>query len=91
MKRIAKLPVPGQRIVRSVVAIWLCFAVYELRGRQGLPFFSVIAALQCIQPYNKDMNEEARRRLIGTLLGAFWGLRRPSALSTTPWFRAQRA
>ena len=74
MKRIAKLPMPGQRIVRSVVVIWLCFAVYELRGRQGIPFFSLIAALQCIKPYNRDMNEEASRRLIGTLIGAFWGL-----------------
>ena len=27
------IPVPGQRIFRSLAAVLLCFAVYELRGR----------------------------------------------------------
>ncbi len=74
MKQSVRLPIPGQRIVRSVVVIWLCFVVYELRGRHGILFFSLIAALQCIKPYNKDMNEEGVKRVIGTLIGAFWGL-----------------
>ena len=69
-----RIPIPGQRIVRSVVALWLCFAVYVLRGRHGIPFYSVIAALQCIQPYNKEMRKVARKRVTGTLIGAFWGL-----------------
>ena len=44
------LPVPGQRIFRSMLAIWLCFLIYLLRGRVGMPFYSAIAALQCLQP-----------------------------------------
>ncbi len=56
------LPVPGQRIFRSMVAVWLCFALYFLRGRHGIPFYSVIAALQCLQPYNKEMQAYYRYR-----------------------------
>ena len=68
------LPLPGQRIIRSVIAVWLCFAVYLLRGRQGIPIYSTIAVLQCIQPYTKDTTAMARKRVIGTLIGAVWGL-----------------
>ena len=69
-----RLPLPGQRILRSVAAIWLCFAVYLLRQRSGIPFYSAIAALQCIQPSTRGMRKTAFKRLIGTLVGAFWGM-----------------
>ena len=68
------LPVPGQRIFRSMLAIWLCFLIYLLRGRVGMPFYSAIAALQCLQPNTRAMRPVARRRVIGTFVGAFWGL-----------------
>ena len=68
-----RLPVPGQRILRSMLAAWACMAVYYLRGMRGLPFFSVIAALQCIQPYTDNMLSMGRKRVIGTLVGAAWG------------------
>lgn len=73
-KKHARIPAPGQRIVRSVIAVWLCFAVYFLRGGNGVPFFSAIAVLQCIQPYTKDMWKIVRDKIIGTLIGSFWGL-----------------
>ena len=68
------LPIPGQRIFRSMLAIWLCFLIYLLRGRVGMPFYSAIAALQCLQPNTRAMRPVARRRVIGTFVGAFWGL-----------------
>lgn len=74
VKRPGRLPLPGQRILRSVAAVWLCFAVYFLRGRNGIPFFSAIAVLQCIQPYTKDIQRVARQKLVGTLFGSLWGL-----------------
>ena len=74
MEHRKRIPIPGQRIVRSVVAVWLCFVVYVLRGRFGIPFYSAIAALQCLQPYDKEMRKVARKRLTGTMIGAFWGL-----------------
>ena len=74
MKKYRSLPVPGQRIIRTVIAVWLCLAVYELRGRQGLPIFSLIAVLSGIQPYTKTMRTVAKEKIVGTLIGALWGL-----------------
>ncbi len=68
-----QLPRLGQRIVRSVLASLLCMLVYYLRGMHGIPFFAVIASLQCIQPYMKNMRNAGRNRIIGTLIGAAWG------------------
>ena len=64
---------PGQRILRSVISVWLCMVVYVLRGMRGEPFYSIIAALQCVQPYSSNMLREGKDRIIGTLVGAFWG------------------
>lgn len=70
---VSRFPVPGQRIVRSVFAVWLCMLFYYVRGFRGEPFYSVIAALQCVQPYSSNMLKEGKDRIIGTLIGAFWG------------------
>ena len=69
----ARIVPPGQRIMRSIVAVWLCMLVYVIRGMNGEPFYSIIAALQCVQPYSSNMISEGRERIIGTLIGAFWG------------------
>lgn len=74
MEKKRHIPLPGQRIIRSAVAVALCLLVYILRGRQGIPFYSAIAALQCMQPYTKDMRGVARKRILGTVIGAAWGL-----------------
>ena len=74
MDRLKKLPIPGQRILRTMIAVWLCLLVYVLRGRQGEPLYAGLAVLQCIQPYTKATHAVGRKRIIGTLIGAFWGL-----------------
>ena len=68
-----RFPIPGQRILRSVMAALICLIIYFLRGRRGAPFYSIIAALQCIQPYSPNMLKVGRNRITGTLIGAFWG------------------
>lgn len=73
-KRKWSVPLPGQRIFRSMVAVILCFVIYELRGRQGIPFYSAIAVLQCMQPYRQSMKKVAKKRVTGTAVGAFWGM-----------------
>lgn len=73
MENKLEFPRPGQRIVRSVLASLLCMVVYYLRGKSGIPFFAVVAALQCIQPSMKNMREMGRKRIVGTLIGAAWG------------------
>ena len=67
------LPFPGQRILRSMLAVWACLAVYYARGRNGILFFSVVAALQCIQPYTENMLTMGKKRIIGTIVGTIWG------------------
>ncbi len=74
MERLKKIPIPGQRILRSMIAVWLCLLVYVLRGRHGEPLYAALAVLQCIQPYTKSTRAVGRKRIIGTFIGAFWGL-----------------
>ena len=69
-----KLPKVGQRIIRSVIAVAFCFIVYYIRNKEGSPFYSALAVLQCIQPYQDSMTQVARKRVTGTFVGAFWGL-----------------
>lgn len=68
------MPIPGQRIIRSVCAVALCFVTFFLRGQKGIPFYSALAVLQCMQPYHDSSVEVAKKRTIGTFVGAFWGL-----------------
>ena len=74
MTKRKQIPLPGQRILRTAVAVGICLVIYVLRGRRGIPLYSALAAMQCIQPYTKDMKGVAMKRLIGTVIGAVWGL-----------------
>lgn len=69
-----RFPAVGQRIIRSTIAVACCFIIYYLRGKNGIPFYSALAVLQCMQPYNTGMKEMAKKRTTGTFVGAFWGL-----------------
>ena len=70
-----KTPVlPGQRILRTAIAVGVCLLIYVLRGHRGIPLYSALAAMQCIQPYTKDMKGVASKRILGTVIGAVWGL-----------------
>ena len=60
----------GARIVKSAFAVSLCLFIYHLFGQEGIPFFLVIAALQGLQPYQREVREIAVRNVIGTLVGA---------------------
>ncbi len=60
----------GARIVKSAFAVGLCLFIYQLFGRNEIPFFLVIAALQGMQPYQREVKEVAVRNVIGTLIGA---------------------
>lgn len=66
-------PKVGQRIIRSVAGIALCFIVYILRGREGIPYYAALAVLQCVQPNNISMVKIAKQQVAGTLIGAVWG------------------
>ena len=74
LKHKSRFPRIGMRIIKSAVAVGICFLIYYLRGSRGVPFYSAIAALQCMQSYHKNSRTVAFRRMNGTLIGAFYGL-----------------
>ena len=73
-----KLPPIGARIIKSSVAVALCMVIYFFRTLlpigNGIPFYSALAALWCMQPYADSMKNNAGQRSIGTFTGAVYGL-----------------
>lgn len=69
-----KFPPIGWRIIKSAIAILLCYVVSFLRGNAGIMFYSQIAALWCIQVYVENSKKNAVQRLVGTTIGALFGL-----------------
>ena len=69
-----KFPPIGQRILKSAIAVWIAYLIYYIRGFKGIPFYTAIAAIQCIQPYKANAKKVSGNRVFGTMTGAFWGL-----------------
>lgn len=69
-----ELPPIGQRIIKSAIAVLIVYCIYFLRGFQGIPFYSAIGAIQCIQPYRDKSKLVMWNRVFGTFNGAFYGL-----------------
>lgn len=72
-KRLSVPPI-GLRIVKSAVAILICYLVSFLRKDSGIVFYSQLAALWCIQTYRQDTKKNALQRMVGTAIGAVYGL-----------------
>ncbi len=68
------LPAVGFRIIKSVCAVFLCYVVDYIRGNEGIAFYSMLAALWCIQIYVSDSKANASQRFLGTSIGAVFGL-----------------
>ncbi len=75
-----KLPPIGKRIIKSAIGVFLCFAIYYIRGKinpayfsNGTPYYSAIAVLWCVQPYVESSKVMAIQRTMGTFIGAFFG------------------
>lgn len=66
---------PGQRIVKTSIAVTLCLFFYMLRGYEGdaMPSEAAITAIICMQPYIHGTTENGLSRLAGTIIGAVWG------------------
>lgn len=69
-----KFPGIGMRIIKSAIAILICYLIDMLRGNQGMVFYSQLAALWCIQMYRVNTKQNALQRTIGTVVGALYGL-----------------
>lgn len=54
MKKTEKhIPMIGLRIIKSGIAVALCFVIAYFRGNEGIVFYSLLSALWCIQMYRK--------------------------------------
>lgn len=69
-----KLPPVGMRIIKSAAAVALCYVVQVFRGENGIVFYSQLSALWCMQAYISTTKQNAMQRIIGTIVGAFFGL-----------------
>jgi hydroxymethylpyrimidine pyrophosphatase-like HAD family hydrolase len=74
MKSKIVFPPIGMRIIKSAIAILLCYLVSFLRGNSGIVFYSQLASLWCIQVYVDKSKKNASQRLMGTCIGAVYGL-----------------
>lgn len=68
------MPKIGMRMIKTAIAVAICLLIYILRGKQGAPVFSTIAAVICMQPQVENSVTVAINRIIGTLIGAVVGL-----------------
>ena len=74
MKKRFSFPPIGLRIIKSALAIAICYIVSFIRGDSGIVFYSQLASLWCIQVYVSNSIKNARQRFIGTTIGALFGL-----------------
>ncbi len=73
-KKKIHFPPIGMRIIKSAIAVAVCFLVDELRGDSSIVFYSQLAALWCIQMYSSNTKKNAIQRSMGTMIGALFGL-----------------
>lgn len=71
MKQIPKI---GLRIIKSAVAVFLCYLFNYFRGENGIVFYSQLSVLWCIQSYISTTKQNAWQRIVGTFIGAGFGL-----------------
>lgn len=62
----------GMRVIKTVISVYICFLISFLR--KGIPFYSAIAAILCMQSdYDNSLNF-GKSRMVGTLIGGIYGL-----------------
>lgn len=54
--------------------MFLCYLLDIFRDGSGAVFYSQLAVLWCMQEYKKDTIAKAKQRILGTIIGAAYGL-----------------
>lgn len=68
-----KLPFKiGLRIIKTVIAVFLCFLLDSFRA-SSVPFYAAIAAILCMQPNMKNSLNTAKNREFATITGGLCG------------------
>ena len=77
MSGLKRFPPIGARIIKSAVSVALCMVIFYFRTLlpigNGIPFYSALAALWCLQPYSETTKNNAGQRSMGTFIGAVFG------------------
>lgn len=68
------MPKIGMRIMKTAIAVFLCFLISPVRGTAGTPFYSAIAAIICMQPSVTDSLKLSLYRTVATLFGGLAGM-----------------
>ncbi len=68
------LPRIGARIIKSAMAAGASVFIYYLLGFEGIPFFIVLAAMQCMQNYTREIKTTVLENITGLFMGTFWAL-----------------
>jgi Predicted membrane protein len=64
----------GWRILKTTIAVMLCFMINFVTQNSNSPFYSVVAAILCLQTTPTNSWKFAKDRLVGTGIGAVFGL-----------------
>lgn len=64
----------GMRIIKTALAVFVCGLIGWLRDRDGLNFFSMIAAVICIQKSTEATIKNSFNRVVGTAIGGAFGV-----------------
>lgn len=73
MKTINKFPIPGMRVIKTALAIFLCLLAMELINEE-FSSYSAVVAIVCMQKDWYNSLQVAKARTVGTLIGALFGL-----------------
>lgn len=73
MKKIMNIPVPGMRIIKTALAVFLCLVIVALLGEK-YSGYSAIVAIVCMQKDWDNSITISRDRSIGTVIGALFGI-----------------
>jgi len=64
---------PGMRVIKTMIAVFICLGIEAIRQKNGTVYHSSIAAVVCMQPTVKSTAKTARERVIGTLIAGIYG------------------
>ena len=67
------IPKIGMRMIKTAIAVFLCFLVDFFRDG-GTPFYSAIAAILCMQPEIGSSVKVGKERIIATIIGGIVGM-----------------
>lgn len=68
------MPRVGMRIFKTFVSVFLCLCLNLLMWDDGIPFYSAIAAILCMQTDASNSMKAAVNRTVGTFIGGIFGM-----------------